>query len=132
MINSVGLEYNNKFIYCLGGDCKLPYEDNTLDFVICSCVIQHLNSEAELLKGLLEISRVLKYGGKFYLMFKAGSNDTLFTHYNKIYNENREFRVFDPESVKLIAIYCSLKEDSRELSLDDNWIPYCRMIFTKF
>lgn len=130
VVESIGDNYKNKFQYCLGSEEKLPYEDNTLDFLICSCVIQHLSSFQKLQIAFQEIHRVLKPQGKFYLMFKAGTNDTLLTHHNSYYNEERTFRVFDPINV------LNLSKDffllSSETLLEDNWIPYSCCIFEKF
>ena len=92
--------YRRTFLYNLGSSQQaLPYQDNTLDFVACSCVVQHLNSFAELKTGLTEIARVLKPSGQLYLMFKAGANDQILTHFNAFYGEIRSFRVFEPEAI---------------------------------
>ena len=127
VLDSLGSEYNETFLFQLGKD-KLPYVDGELDFVICSCVIQHLNSEEELKRGIEEIKRVLKKGGLFYLMFKIGTHDTTFTYFNDYYKQERTFRVFSPSSVQQI---CDLYTLSEELLLDDNFIPYCKMILQK-
>jgi len=71
---------------------------------------------------------VLKPGGKFYLMFKAGTHNSLLSHLNAYYSEERTFRVFESKN---IANLLSLHLDSSENLLDDNWIPYTRMIFSK-
>lgn len=123
--------YNKKFNYTLGCDKKLPYDNNELDFVVCSCVIQHLNSMEELNRGLHEIARVLKKGGKFYLMFKAGTNDTLLTHHNKYYNEERQFRVFEPNNIEQVVKQFNMTVKEEERALDNNWIPYSKMIIEK-
>ena len=128
VVDSLGKEYNEIFTYRMGSEQSLPYKDGELDFCISSCVIQHLNSEEELKIGLDEIQRVLKRGGKFYLMFKAGTHNTLLTHFNAYYSEERTFRVFEASN---IANLLSLQLESSENLLDDNWIPYTRMIFSK-
>ena len=120
--------YNQKFVYRLGKD-QLPYSDETLDFVVCSCVIQHLSSEQELVQGLKEIHRVLKPGGYFYLMYKVGTHDTLLTHHNSYYDQERTFRVFSPTKVQEILKELSLIKS--EYLLDDNYIPYSSDIFFK-
>lgn len=120
--------YNNTFVYTLGKD-NLPYCDNSLDFIICSCVIQHLNNLEELTKGIEEIYRVLKIGGNFYLMFKVGTNNTNLTHHNEYYDEQRTFRVFSVDSV--IELCSSFSKYSFEYLLDENHIPYSCCIFEK-
>lgn len=127
VVDSLAEEYNQRFYYILGSEEKLPYQDQELDFVICSCVIQHLPSEKELVKGLEEIKRVLKKDGKFYLMFKSGSHDTNLVHFNKYYNEERTFRVFEPSNI--IKLFDCTVEESENL-LDDNWIPYSKIVFS--
>ena len=128
VVNSLPVQlYNKKFLYRLGKD-KLPYSDNTLDFVICSCVIQHLSSEQELKEGLKEIYRVLKPGGFLYLMYKVGTHDTLLTHYNSYYNQERTFRVFSPTQVDEST---DLKLIKSEYLLDENYIPYSCDLYQK-
>jgi SAM-dependent methyltransferase len=124
--------YRKSFRYILGSEDKLPYEDKSLDFVICSCVIQHLNNIEELEFSLKEISRVLKNKGKLYLMFKAGTNNTLFTHFNNYYSEERTFRVFHPDDIISLGVKNHLTNISKNLLLDDNWIPYSCLIFLKY
>ncbi|MBA3284293.1 MAG: class I SAM-dependent methyltransferase [Nitrosopumilus sp.] len=120
--------YNQKFVYRLGKD-QLPYSNETLDFVICSCVIQHLSSVQELEHGLKEIYRVLKPGGHLYLMYKVGTHDTLLTHHNSYYDQERTFRVFSPNKVHQILEELSLIKS--EYLLDDNYIPYSSDIYFK-
>lgn len=122
--------YNNKFFHVFGRD-NFEYDDESLDFAISSCVIQHLNSFNELKKGINEVSRILKRNGLFYLMFKAGTNDTTLTHYNEYYNEMRTFRVFHPINIiDMCKTYGLITKDIKKL-IDENWIPYCCIIFTK-
>lgn len=45
------------------------------------------------------MARVLKKGGQLYLMYKAGTHDSLLTHFNGYYRQERTFRVYSPESV---------------------------------
>jgi len=123
------IDYMKTFLYVLGKD-TLPYGDETLDFVVCSCVIQHLNSFHELEMGISDISRVLKPSGSFYLMFKVGTNNTILTHHNEYYNEERSFRVFSLKSIIDLAS-ASFKLISHEYLLDENHIAYCCTIFQK-
>jgi SAM-dependent methyltransferase len=122
--------YDTTYQYFLGQQ-DLPYSNLSLDFVVCSCVIQHLNSFDELSKGVEEISRVLKSEGKFYLMFKAGTNDTTLTHFNNYYRQKRKFRVYSPENIVNLCQTNNLTLMSSEKLVDDNWIPYCCLIFIK-
>jgi SAM-dependent methyltransferase len=124
------LLYEAGFVYVLGQDI-LPYDTNELDFVVLSCVIQHLGSYYELAFGLGDVCRVLKSGGQLFLMFKSGSNDTLLTHYNSYYGEERTFRVFHPNNVSDLVQTIGFNVLSCEHFLDDNFIPYCCMVLEK-
>ena len=125
--------YKNKFQYFFGREDPLPYTDNSLDFVVCSCMIQHLNSFTELERGITEVSRVLKGNveGRFYLMFKVGTNDTDLVHTNRYYNQERRFRVFMPEDVSALCQAHNMVILRKEFLLDDNYIPYCLLVLTK-
>ena len=130
VLDSLSRDYTNKFL-CFFGSDKLPYQDSTQDFIICSCMIQHLNSFKELEFGISEICRILKPNGQFYLMFKAGTNDTILEHTNGYYGLRRSFRVFDPEIIIDLCKRNNLTVLTKELLLDDNWIPYCCLTFSK-
>jgi SAM-dependent methyltransferase len=130
VVGSLSTEgYRKRFVHVFGSGDLLPYVDKTLDFVVCSCVIQHLKNFEELEIGIKEISRVLKCGGLFYLMFKAGTNDTELIHTNEYYNEVRTFRVFDPKNVTELCKKYGLDVCASSILLDSNWIPYSCMIF---
>ncbi len=66
-----------------------------------------------------------------YLMFKAGSNDTMLTHFNKHYKEERSFRVFEPENMQTLMESKGMEVLQMEKALDNNWIPYCCLIMKK-
>ena len=126
VVDSLGKEYHETFIYRVGGEIGLPYDNEELDFVVCSCVIQHLGGKEELERAFDEVSRVLKKGGLFYLMFKSGSNNTLLTHFNSYYKEERTFRVFEADKLKFEG-----EVVSQENLLDSNYIPYTKIIYRK-
>ena len=130
VVESFPDNYQDRFVFKLGKD-TLPYDEKSKDFVILSCVIQHLNSYDELVTGLADVARILKPTGQLFLIFKAGTNDTLLTHYNKVYNETREFRVFHPDKVQELVKSLKLRVISCENLLDDNWIPYSCMVVEK-
>lgn len=131
VVDSLPKEFYNKcFTYTLGSQ-KLHYQSESLDFIICSCVIQHLKSFEELDKAMQEMSRVLKPGGLIYIMFKAGTNDTDLTHFNSYYKEQRTFRVFHPANVVSLGQKYNLHVMSQEKLVDSNWIPYCYLVFEK-
>ena len=85
----------------------------------------------ELKVGLMEMSRVIKKGGSMFFLYKAGSNDTVLTHYNETYKGYRTLRVFNPTIVSELLSENGLSIDSEEKLVDNNWIPYSCCILTK-
>jgi len=53
---------------------KMPLPDQSQDFVFCNAVIQHFSSE-EMNHAFKDISRILKRGGVFLLLFKRKPQD---------------------------------------------------------
>lgn len=125
------ITYKQRFVYRLGTTQLLPYDHACKDFIICSCMIQHLNSFHELEIAMKDMSNVLKLGGELFLIFKAGTNDSELTHFNQYYQEQRTFRVFHPDQVMELANKYQLTVVTLDTLLDNNWIPYCSIIFTK-
>jgi len=76
---------------------KLPFSDNSFDFVICNAVIQHIKPEIVYKVTLPELCRVLKRGGVLQLMFKNGSG--LLTVFDKDYGVERAFQLYDEQEV---------------------------------
>lgn len=64
-------------------------------------------------------------------MFKAGTNDTDLTHFNKYYKEIRTFRVFHPKNIKELCRKFNLFVVQEDNLLDENYIPYVLLIFQK-
>ena len=50
----------------IGTDGRIPFDDNSFDFVVCNQVFEHIE---DLDPVILEISRVLKPGGRFLCLF---------------------------------------------------------------
>ena len=80
----------------------LVFPDACFDFVLCNAVIQHIQPEGVRNMVLPEFGRVLKTGGVLQLMFKSG--DGISTVYDKDYEVDRTFQLYDVEDiVKLLA-----------------------------
>ena len=126
VVESFEGKYNTVFIHDVGKQ-KLPY-DNELDFIVCSCVIQHLSSQDELDFAIGQMSKALTSRGKLFLMFKVGTHDTLLTHTNSYYKEERTFRVFDPSKVKELYRKYNMNCEFKYYFVDENWLVYCCMI----
>lgn len=55
-----------KNLVCIRGNAlKTPFEDNSIDIVILSDVFHHIKEQKDL---IVEINRILKYGGKIVMM----------------------------------------------------------------
>ena len=81
---------------------SLVFPDACFDFVLCNAVIQHIQPEGVRNMVLPEFGRVLKTGGVLQLMFKSG--DGISTVYDKDYEVDRTFQLYDVEDiVKLLA-----------------------------
>lgn len=52
---------------------RLPFSNSAFDFVICSCVIQHLSEQVTFDHVLPELARVLKKEGVLYFVYKEGN-----------------------------------------------------------
>lgn len=66
-------ELNLKFSYKIGDMLNLPYEDNSIDCILCRNVISHTDTEG--MKRIVEeLKRVLRKDGECYLTL--GSKDT--------------------------------------------------------
>ena len=62
-----------KFDYKVGDMIELPYEDNSIDCILCRNVISHTDTEG-MKKIIKELKRVLRKNGECYLTL--GSKDT--------------------------------------------------------
>jgi len=71
----------------------LKYKNNTFDFVLCNCVIQHIQPEIVRDVSLTELVRVLKPGGILQFMFKSGTG--FVSVFDPEYNINRDFYLYE-------------------------------------
>ena len=80
-------------------DMRLPlsFPDESFDFVICSAVIQHIESSLVWDVTLPELARVLRQSGVLQLMFKNGQG-TL-TVYDRDYGAERSFQLYDEREI---------------------------------
>jgi ubiquinone/menaquinone biosynthesis C-methylase UbiE len=89
--------YNNvRFLQ--GTICKLPFDDETFDYVFSYSVIYYTNVD----KAIKELVRVLKPGGKIYIC----SNGVGWYLYNIIKNPNKSSD-FNPRLYGLKTLWCS-------------------------
>jgi len=80
---------------------KLPYEDNTFDFVFSKSVIEHIKNTDNYLS---EIKRVLKPDGMLFLMTPNWK-----TAYKIFYDSFTHYRPFTKRSLKGILLYHDFK-----------------------
>ena len=79
---------------------SLGYPDGAFDFVLCNAVIQHISPELVTGVTLPELARVVKPGGLLQLMFKVG--DGVKTVYDKDYDSDRTFQLYDAEEIVVL------------------------------
>ena len=71
----------------------LGFHDDSLDFLICNAVIQHIEPAVLVRVTLPEFARVLRPGGILQLMFKNGKG--VITVNDKDYKAERSFQLYD-------------------------------------
>lgn len=76
---------------------RLPFEDNSFDFILSNQVLYYLGSEAEIKRVCREFSRCLKPGGAVFFTMMGPANDYIRygakqIHDNRLY----EIRIDDP------------------------------------
>lgn len=85
---------------CMGNVEDLPYEDGSMDMVICTDVLEHV---FDLYKTLSEINRVVKKGG--YIILRVPQDEDLRPYLEPSYPfEYVHMRVFSKSSLE---IYCT-------------------------
>ena len=88
---------------------KIPFEDNTFDFVVCRSLLHHLDDPK---LGLSEMFRVLKQGGKWacwdpnhgfiYSIIRGIFQHTSrFSHLHKSFNDNELFTMVEETGLKI-------------------------------
>ena len=93
---SDGMLERNPYKWVKGAAESIPFDSNTFDFVMCRSLLHHLEDPA---KGLNEMFRVLKHGGKFVcwdpnqnllsnLFRKLFQKKDRFSHLHKSFNDN--------------------------------------------
>jgi ubiquinone/menaquinone biosynthesis C-methylase UbiE len=98
---AIGIDYNlekvrsaSKYItngtnfIVADGQC-LPFQDNTFDLVHCYGTLHHMDDYS---KGIWEIIRVLKSGGKFYLV-ETVDNDLVYKIARRIWGQWRDDKI---------------------------------------
>lgn len=75
----------------------LAYPDAHFHFVLCNAVIQHIAPDDVYKTVLPELVRLLKPEGVLQLMFKSGEG--VITVYDKDYQSDRTFQLYNPETL---------------------------------
>ena len=80
-------------------DLSLPlsHPDDSMDFVLCNAVIQHIPPEKTLGTTIPELVRILKPGGALQFMFKVGSG--VATVFDRDYGTDRSFQLYTVDEV---------------------------------
>ena len=94
---------------------KLPFPDNTFDYVISSGVLEHVNEYGGDIKVTIdEIKRVLKQKGEF-VIWRLPFAFSIWEYFNHCVNKWYHFERFTPNQIKLIALNNNLELKSIEL-----------------
>lgn len=78
-----------------GSILKLPFEDDSFDFVSCHGVLLHLNSLEEVEQAFSELSRVTKPGGLLYTVYATYGGlleEAVFPAIREYYKSNQKFK----------------------------------------
>lgn len=107
-----------KFHYAVGDMLKLPYENESIDCILCRNVISHTDTDG-IKKVINELKRVLKNDGECYLTL--GSKETWgFKQDWPMVDENTKLRMEEGPEYKVphfYADYNSIKELFREFRI---------------
>ncbi len=98
---SFGKKLFPDLIFKQGSIYKLPYKDNSFDLIICTEVVEHLDTPAKALKEMLRVS-------KKYLIISA-PNEPFFMISNFLRGKNLMQFGNDPEHIQHWTIFSFLK-----------------------
>lgn len=85
---------------------KLPFRDNSFDFVFCSHVIEHLSDPKQI---ILELSRVCKPEGYVYVETPSARSILVFLG-GRFWDDPTHVRPYSPEALRWLGEQVSLKE----------------------
>jgi ubiquinone/menaquinone biosynthesis C-methylase UbiE len=105
----------------LGFAGKLPYKDNSFDFVVCANSFHH---HPDSLKSLKDMKRVVKRGGKIILLdgcLDGKLRQLLFNRENKVHKEGKVYR-YTKEQMKNLFQEAGLTNISQLFSMHINLI----------
>jgi SAM-dependent methyltransferase len=84
---------------------RLPYEDESFDFILSNQVLYYLASEEEIRRVCRELSRVLKPGGIVFLTMMGPTNYYMRYHAKQIHNGKVHEIKFDDPSHRLYGLH---------------------------
>ncbi len=114
------------FDYAVSDMLNLPYEDNSMDCILCRNVISHTDTEG-MKKVINELYRVLKNGGECYLTL--GSKDTWGFKQEDwpLIDANTKLRMEEGPEYKTPHFYVNY-EDAKNLFSDFNIITIYQVV----
>lgn len=95
---------------------KLPFKDETFDYVICADVLEHINDDKKVLQNL---HKVLKKKGKAIIALPAYSR--LYGHHDKLIGH---YRRYDKKSFAKLARAAGFKINYARYSLSLLFFPF--------
>ncbi len=128
----------NQFDFVEGSTTRLPFEDESFDFVASNGVIMHLETKESAAEAVRELSRVTKKGGRLYV-YSGVDEPGLVDRYiapafRKAYVENTDFKKFIDEidPVKVVNELRKAFIDARNIdkTLSKSFIKSIEKLFT--
>lgn len=107
---------------------KLPFEDQSFDFVCCHGVLLHLADFSQIERAFSELARVTKKGGYLYTVYGlyGGLLEAIYPAIREYYRNNSEFREFidnvSPENFKSILTFMNqglVNQGDKGFNIDD-------------
>lgn len=121
-LNSLDVPLDN-FSFVPGSTDKLPFDDETFDFVASNGVLVHLHDIEQAEIAMKELTRVLKKGGHLYVILGATGGlfeEEIIPALRRFYHKNNDFKDFidtvSPKKIEQISksISTSMQQNTNE------------------
>ena len=90
-INYTTFDLNSPLADIKGDICKMPFEKNSFDYILCNHVLEHINDDK---KAMMEIFRVLNVNGTAILQVPVNLNNKTTLEDNSITNKQERIEKF--------------------------------------
>lgn len=117
---------------------RLPFEDESFDFVCCHGVLLHLADFDQVSRAFSELARVTKKGGYLYTVYGlfGGLLEAVYPAIRAYYRENAEFRTLidniSPEDFSGVARFIQEEAARHGARLDFDLEAFCKTLDVDF